>query len=133
MYSRIFLLNNNFGKPHKSVYLLRIIVDALEIHSNICWIFHFHVGQAVSMAFLQSYVDVAVKLKGIVLCYACLFFWFWTVAICKTMSCKKCRKPHKISGYYVCVSRVKLMNQEFQEYLGAFTLICLHRTVFSRT
>lgn len=34
----------------------------------------FIVGHAVSMAFLQSYIDVAIKLKGIILCYACLFF-----------------------------------------------------------
>lgn len=44
----------------------------------------FIIGHAVSMAFLQSYTDVAVKLKGSVLWYACLFFEL-DVKLCKTI------------------------------------------------
>ena len=38
-----------------------------NLYVVISFFFFFNVGQAVSMAFLQSYIDVAIKLKGITL------------------------------------------------------------------
>jgi hypothetical protein len=45
------------------------------------------------MAFLQSYIDVAIKLKGSILWYACLFFCL-SVKLCKTIL--KMQKKKKI-------------------------------------
>lgn len=48
-------------------------------------LFDFIVGHAVSMAFLQSYIDVAIKLKGIIQEYSYLFFWSKYETFCKTV------------------------------------------------
>lgn len=82
-----------------------------DVHVVISVEFFFNAGQAVSMAFLHSYTDLVVKLKGIVLWYACSFSWFWAVAVCKTVMLKM-KKTAKFLGYYVFVWNVRLISHD---------------------